>query len=130
MSLAACQPTSTVYATDELAIICDYTQWEGCWDVPPPVIVESDIIRAVCLPCLGLTPRDTAENYIFIRKGMDAKTREEAITHETVHHVIKNLGLTQDHCEHESMARALTALILNTEYDHTWKIRYGCTKSA
>lgn len=130
MGCKAYQPTNTDYATKALDQICTYTKWEGCENVQAPIIVESGITTAVCFNCRGLTPRDTAENYIFIRRGMSSDIREEVILHETVHHVVKNLGLTHDRCEPESIARAITALILNTEYDHTWKIRYGCTKSA
>lgn len=90
-------------------------------DIEDPIVVRSKLVPS---PYYGLYY--PGEPYVFINYWISDERAWETEVHETVHYILWNLKPWVRNCEQESVARALTALILNTEYDHSWWIRYGC----
>lgn len=109
-----------------LEMICAETQWEGCSNLPEPIVVRSKVV-----PPIYYGFYYDKEPYIFVSPRLSPEQARHTELHETVHYVISMLDhpLRKDRCGNEEMARKLTALILNEPYDDSWRKIYGCTRS-
>jgi hypothetical protein len=90
---------------------------EGCGSLLPPIIVYSRVIELDMWRVLNgvYIP---GEPYIFIHPTAP----EATVVHEMTHYVLDSLGLEQDRCRHEEIARFVAG-----QTDPTWRARYGCT---
>lgn len=98
-----------------------------CSDVTPPIIVYTQLVDE--LPCYMCTYNGLAfdgEPYVFVNSMKSEEQQSWTAFHETVHYVVFQKDIPLTRCENEMVARKLTALEFNFEYDDEWLERYRC----
>lgn len=105
-------------------MICAETKWEGCMDVPAPIVVVTKLLSPLYW---GVYVR--GEPYIFVSPNLVGTAQfKRTEVHETVHYLADKLGLERDRCKSEELARRITAKIFNREYKDNWRAKYRCAK--
>jgi len=99
----------------------------NCSGVAPPIVVTSAIVDQI--PCFGCEFNGMAFNgepYIFINAYASPQQQTWTEFHETIHYIVHMTRMEISRCENEELARKLTALQFNFQYDPEWLPRYGC----
>jgi len=106
--------------------VCEALE-SDCAGIDLPIPVYSQLVDDMpCIDCTynGLTY--PGEPYIFINSFTSEEQQQWTEFHETVHYTTYQLGISGTRCEDEDLARRLTALEFDYEYDPAWMEGYRC----
>jgi len=98
-----------------------------CGDLAEPTVVYTRIIESVGYGVIGV--HINGEPYIFVHPRDDANEEIKThwiVYHEMVHYVLYELGLRDNRCQSEDVAREWTSTEFDFPVDPNWKTNYGC----
>lgn len=101
-----------------------------CTDLPEARVIDTMLLDM--LPCFMCRYRGMyipEENIIYLNYALTPQGREITLFHELIHYISWQLGTYEGRCENEELARKLTAIEFNLEYNDDWKVGYQCDKS-
>ena len=126
--LLGCATTVTAPPVEQTVFerVCDALEVD-CSFIDAPIVVVTQTVAD--LPCLGCFYRGftyPGEDYVFVNATMAPLMQWKTEFHETIHYVHFQLSMNVTRCESEMIARKLTALEFNDEYDDSWLKPYRC----